>query len=158
MRFTATAAIVSALSLVAVFPAHAEVSVGDVLTRYESLHLALAGDELGKVSAEAGQLEALASDLAKKRTSHAEELKAVSRTAGDLAKSKDLQTARTSFGALSEAVVGWLSRDDESREGRFLFACPMVRGYQKWVQTDKKIRNPYMGLSMPSCGMAAKWD
>ena len=43
------------------------------------------------------------------------------------------------------------------KKGRYVFYCPMVKGYQKWVQVDKKISNPYMGTRMLECGAKSDW-
>jgi hypothetical protein len=38
----------------------------------------------------------------------------------------------------------------QGQPGLFVMTCPMARA--DWVQTDKKVRNPYMGKVMLECG------
>ncbi len=64
----------------------------------------------------------------------------------------DLVKARAAFGELSRAVVAVVAADPSLQPGRFLFQCPMAKGYQRWVQLEEKMANPYMGKRMLECG------
>jgi hypothetical protein len=105
-------------------------STDTMLTRYEAVRAALAHDDLPA----ARQAAALLSDQPAARR---------------IAQAADLAAAREAFKALSTVAVG-LAKD---RPGYFIAFCPMVpddQGY--WVQTTRRISNPYMGSRMAGCG------
>ena len=67
----------------------------------------------------------------------------------------DLDAAREAFGELSRALIALLSEDPSLQEGRYVYECPMVDGYKKWVQVSEGTSNPYMGRKMLECGTEA---
>jgi hypothetical protein len=64
----------------------------------------------------------------------------------------DADAVRKGFGEVSRALVALLAADPALAEGLHVFKCPMAQGYQKWVQSDPKLANPYMGSQMLTCG------
>ncbi len=64
-----------------------------------------------------------------------------------LAKSKSLEDAREAFKVLSAEAAKVAAK----QPGYFVMTCPMVKGGE-WVQTDKRVANPYMGAAMLGCG------
>src|SRR5207244_12538212 len=67
-----------------------------------------------------------------------------------LAKAKDLKAARTADKPLSASLIKYLA-DNKAGKGVYHEAyCPMVKA--SWLQTDKAIKNPYMGKAMLSSG------
>lgn len=74
----------------------------------------------------------------------------VATQAETLAKVKDLKTAREAFKPLSKSLIKYLA-DNKAGKGTYHEAyCPMVKA--SWLQTEKDIRNPYMGKEMLTCG------
>ena len=74
----------------------------------------------------------------------------VATQAETLAKVKDLKTAREVFKPLSKSLIKYLA-DNKAGKGTYHEAyCPMVKA--SWLQTEKDIRNPYMGKEMLTCG------
>jgi len=74
----------------------------------------------------------------------------VAKEAETLAQAKDLKSARTAFKPLSASLVKYLA-DNKAGKGTYHEAyCPMVKA--SWLQTDKAIKNPYMGKEMLTCG------
>lgn len=70
-----------------------------------------------------------------------------------VAKASDIEAARVAFGDLSKAYLEQLGKEpDLQKGGLYAFRCPMAKGYQKWVQTDEAMKNPYMGKAMLECG------
>jgi hypothetical protein len=69
----------------------------------------------------------------------------------------DLAEVRSAFGEVSRAMISVLSAAPSLQEGLHLFECPMAEGYQKWVQSDESVTNPYMGSKMPTCGTPAQF-
>lgn len=132
----------------------------DALLRdYETIRAALASDEAAKVPAAAAALatsaeQALGGASAAAKP-HVQGVVSASRGL-EQAGASDIAKLRTAFGELSQHVVGLLAAEPSLQAGRYVFECPMVKGYRKWVQTKEAIENPYMGKEMLVCGSAAK--
>ncbi len=95
------------------------------LAKYEKVHAALVADDLAAAKAAAKEL--------------GEE--------GDaLAQSASLDAARNSFPKLSDKA----KKLAKGQPGFYVVHCPMAA--KDWVQTSKKIANPYYGQKMSSCG------
>ncbi len=74
----------------------------------------------------------------------------VATQAETLAKTTDLETARAAFKPLSNSLIKYLA-DHKVGAGTYHEAfCPMAGA--SWLQTEKSIKNPYMGSAMSSCG------
>lgn len=74
----------------------------------------------------------------------------VAKQAEALAKAKDLKSAREAFKPLSALLVKYLA-DNKAGKGTYHEGyCPMVKA--SWLQTEKDIKNPYMGKAMLTCG------
>jgi len=110
---------------------------------YEALRERFASDDLegGKAAAAALSKVATAANEA-----------SVAASAEAIAKAADMAAARLAFGELSKAYLAVLAKKPELAQGLFAFRCPMAEGYQKWVQVDETLKNPYMGKKMLECG------
>jgi len=107
-----------------------------------ALHDALARDTMVGVRGQAAALRAAAA---------AANLPAVASAAADLAKQTTLDSARRSFGVLSDALVAYAkSHDDVRAAGVRVAYCPMAR--KSWLQKDGPVENPYYGRRMRACG------
>ena len=74
----------------------------------------------------------------------------VAKQAETLAKAKDLKAAREAFKPLSALLLKYLA-DNKAGKGVYHEGyCPMVKA--SWLQTEKDIKNPYMGKAMLTCG------
>lgn len=105
------------------------------LERYEAVRAGLAADDLGaakKASAAIAAAPGATADAAKK-----------------ISDAESIDAAREAFKALSKQAVSVA----EGQPGYYHAHCPMVPKEEgDWVQTSKKISNPYFGKSMPRCG------
>lgn len=105
------------------------------LTHYEAIRAGLAADDLEatkKAATAAAVPSSPAVDAAKK-----------------IAAADSLESAREAFKPLSKAAVALAA----GQPGYHHAHCPMVpRNEGDWVQTAKKISNPYFGKSMATCG------
>ena len=65
-----------------------------------------------------------------------------------------LPDVRTLFDKVSRQVITLEKQYGHSTGSRFLAFCPMAFGNKGayWLQTEKKIRNPYFGTKMLGCG------
>lgn len=68
-----------------------------------------------------------------------------------IAGSENIFEARKAFSKLSQAVIAAA----ESTPGYYVVQCPMFEN-GIWLQSTEKVSNPYMGQSMPGCGMIKK--
>ncbi len=129
-------------------PAPADAAAMEALAAYEGTRARLALDDLAGAKAEARKLTAANQKLIK-----------LVITARALDAAPELTSARAAFGELSQQVIRLLIEQPALRGGRALYFCPMIHGYNKWVQTSRPIDNPYMGKRMPHCGVElAVWD
>ena len=105
------------------------------LERYEAVRAGLAADDLGAAKkASAGIIAGPA---------------AAAEAAKNLSAAESIEAAREAFKALSKQAVSVT----EGQPGYYHAHCPMVPKQEgDWVQTSKKISNPYFGKSMATCG------
>jgi hypothetical protein len=74
----------------------------------------------------------------------------VAKQADVLAVAKDIKKAREAFKPLSASLVKYLA-DNKAGAGKYhQVYCPMAKA--SWLQTEKAVRNPYMGKAMLDCG------
>lgn len=133
-------AIVVALTAVA----SASDAMKAIVSSYLQIHAALAADKTDGVKAAA---EEIASQAGRMGTSGA----AIEKAARTMAAAADLKAARTALGPLSDAVIAAGKAEDWKDVTDVKVAyCPMVR--QSWLQKGDKIKNPYYGSSMSTCG------
>jgi hypothetical protein len=72
-----------------------------------------------------------------------------------LGAAKDLAAARTAFGDLSDALVGYAEKNGVTLPADIHIAfCPMAN--KPWMQKGTDIKNPYYGTEMSTCGMIKK--
>lgn len=106
------------------------------LSEYESVRAALAADDLSAANKAAAQIA-----KSQKNTASA--------AAEKIASAAKLDAAREAFKALSKEALSVA----KGQPGYFHANCPMVKnGEGDWVQTTRKINNPYFGKSMLTCG------
>ncbi len=117
---------------------------------YDAVHGSLAADSVAGVAEQARTIESLASTLAE-AGEHDAELAAVAKAASEL-ESTDLETARSGFEPLSEAMARYAVAAGLDVE---LYHCSMKEAY--WLQpAGETIENPYYGSSMLACGAPAE--
>ena len=115
-----------------------------VVAPYLEVQAQLAADKVDGIKASAAAISTAASSLGKPGEAIVEAAKALEQAA-------DLDAAREAFGPLSDAVIaaakaeGWTGLDDVK-----VAFCPMVN--RSWLQKGEKIRNPFYGSAMLTCG------
>jgi len=135
----------------AVTPTKAAALAG-VFGAYETIR-ALLADDKADVSAHATTLAA-AARKATVPSSGTKHLADLATAADELAKapSSDIAAVRKIYGEVSRAAVALLGALPEEAKAYHVFQCPMAKGYKRWVQSDKELKNPYMGKKMLACG------
>jgi hypothetical protein len=109
----------------------------EIVKAYLPVADALAADDLGKAQASAATLA---------KQADADGMKAIYDPALALVHAADLKAARTAFKVLSAEVEPLVAGNKDY----VVMHCPMARA--DWVQTDAKVRNPYYGKMMLTCG------
>lgn len=133
--------------------------LGELLDAYDQARVKLAADDSVGAHAVAEKMVTSSRAAATSATGPAQQALNDLATAAEKMKStqeRDMPNLRLAFGEVSKAAVALLVADPKLQTGRFLFMCPMAKGYQKWVQTDPKLRNPYWGAEMLECGEELK--
>lgn len=130
------------------------------LDEYETVRLALAADKTAGVDGEA--LSRALREAAEVAEAENHNLSAVldagALSANALGKAGgDPAGLRAIFSELSRSVVAVTAFDESFSGTRYLFECPMVDGFNQWLQPSPDIDNPYMGLAMPRCGSQISW-
>ncbi len=121
------------------------------LSQYEAVRAALAADDLAAVKKAASGIATTpktppVEPLTAEQKDRQEKFAALVKK---IATADSIKTARVEFKALSKRAIHYA----EGKEGYFVANCPMVEGGEgDWVQTSKKISNPYFGKSMLTCG------
>lgn len=117
--------------------------VKSVYDNYLKIQASLADDSTNGVSEDADA-------IAKAIHGDANMLPAeVASEAEDLAKATDLPSARTAFKPLSNSLIQYLAAHNAKSKYVEIY-CSMADGY--WLQSDKNVKNPYLGLEMSGCG------
>jgi Cu(I)/Ag(I) efflux system membrane fusion protein len=116
-----------------------------VVTAYGQVRAALAADDAEATTKAAGALHLAAG---KAGAVFAE----LARRVGALHMAADLAKQREAFGAVSKALITVLAADAELAKGVTCYECGMAKGYERWVQSDADMGNPYMGKRMLKCG------
>ncbi|MGE3760742.1 MAG: hypothetical protein AB7L94_00625 [Kofleriaceae bacterium] len=130
---------------------------GAILTAYERVRVLLAADEMKGVAEAAREIESSAKTASRVSTT-TPHFTAIASSAAKLAGASDLSAARDSFGEVSRRVIALLASDKALARGQFVYECPMVSGYKKWVQPSEDLQNPYMGKRMLACGGESTWQ
>lgn len=131
-----------------------------VLAANDKIHTALAGDTADGVTASAiaiAEAALAARPLVKDATVQAL-LADLETRARHLGHGGDIEAMRLAYGDLSKPLVAIASAVPALRDGRHIFMCPMAKGYQKWLQSEPSLRNPYFGAKMLTCGEESAWS
>jgi hypothetical protein len=110
-----------------------------LFARYEAVRQALLAGSLDRTKVAASELANVA------RARHAE----VAVDAEKIAASADLDSAKESFAALSDAMIVYRNAGGERPKPQVVY-CSMAR--HSWLQPSGAITNPYYDGAMRSCG------
>lgn len=140
-------------------PAATRADIDKVVSAYELVREALAEDRADVRLQSATLADAAQASSEAAPQSLREPLEELSSAARQLAEieSGDLNAARSGFGQVSRALIAVLSAEPSLQRGRYVYECPMAKGYKKWVQVSEAVSNPYMGSEMLECGTEAEF-
>lgn len=115
-----------------------------IVASYLEIHEQLANDKIDGVKGPARAIAERAASMGKRG-------EPIAKAASALAGAGDVKGAREAFGALSDAVIAAGNAEQWKDTSPVKLAyCPMVN--RSWLQKDDKIRNPYYGSQMATCG------
>ena len=132
-------------------------SIETALVQYEQIRTLLANDSIDGIGEHSDRIALELQTIASPDKEVAKATMGI-QAALEISKSTDIETSRLYFQDLSESIIALASIDEEILEGLHPFMCPMVDGYQNWIQTGSELENPYMGQSMLTCGSAIQWS
>lgn len=140
--------LLSAVAIVATVSAQAGSPLQSTLDKYIQIQTALAGDSLKGVPEAAAEIAGIAkSSDGVVPANIAERARAVGAATG-------IKAAREAFKPLSTALIQAVT-NQKSLSGDYYEAfCPMANA--SWIQTGKKVSNPYFGSGMLGCGEIRK--
>jgi hypothetical protein len=119
--------------------------VKSVYDHYLKIHDALAKDTLTGINEHSSAIaKAVRGDTMKMLPA------SVADQAEKLGKATDLKAAREAFKPLSDSLAKYLADHKVPKGTYYKVYCPMADA--NWLQTDKKIQNPYYGKAMIDCG------
>jgi hypothetical protein len=134
-----------------------QASVDQITKAYLSIQSQLASDSVDQVPA---QLQTIR-DSAKSLQRHGSQRNNSTLNARGTAIAKaadfdvkDIEQARNKLVALSGSVIELVQTQppsDDAASELYMAQCPMVED-GRWLQTSKKVTNPYMGSRMLQCG------
>lgn len=114
-----------------------------LVASYLDIQAALAADKVEDVKAPARTLTAQAVALGKDGADIAKAATAMEQAGG-------IAAARDALGPLSDAVIARVRAVGSNDADLRLGYCPMVK--RSWLQRGERVRNPYYGASMLTCG------
>lgn len=78
----------------------------------------------------------------------------IAQAADELSAAADLAAARAAFSKLSDTVIAYSQSTKPAGNDVHTMYCPMAK--KQWLQKGEKVRNPYYGKSMLTCGEKKK--
>ena len=126
---------------------------------YERTRAALARDRMEGVSDGARTIaQALRAASAAMPKEHAEVATRAAASGDRVASATTLDGARKAFADLNRDFLGIVSADARLTDGWRVFECGMFEGKPRWMQRAPAPENPYMGTTMPTCGLPSAWN
>jgi membrane fusion protein, copper/silver efflux system len=132
-------------------------SLTDALRALDEIGVALTKDEV-ELGHAAHELEAALESAAKSGGETAAVLESAAAEARRLGQARGVDDARKALQDVSAKLLPVVAGDAELTSSWYLFECPMVDGFNKWVQSHPSLENPYMGQRMLKCGSAVEWS
>jgi hypothetical protein len=125
-----------------------------LLGTYYSIKNALVNSDAAMASAKAAEFQKEISSIDEKSFSGEADFKAsqakLSKDAGQIAESKDIEKQREYFAGLSTGLFKLAKADKLTTAAVYYQYCPMKKTY--WLSAAKDIKNPYYGKQMLTCG------
>jgi len=133
----------------AVTGASSKQQLSQMLSLYYNIKNALVSGDVTSASTNAAQFLRVVNTIDFKVISEGN-IQILSRDAGKLSNTKDLEQQRELFAALSSNMVAIVKVLKPGNEPVHVQYCPMKKA--SWLSSEKQIRNPYYGSSMLTCG------
>ncbi|HVS31868.1 MAG TPA: efflux RND transporter periplasmic adaptor subunit [Thermoanaerobaculia bacterium] len=135
------------------FPPGVLTELRRALGAYEQARAMLANDRLDGIATHAN---ALAAAFTAARPSTGDEVRQClldgTAAARKLAAATSLDAARAAFKDVSMYLFALAASDPRLASGWHAYECSMTDGFNKWLQNEEGVSNPYMGTAMQTCG------
>lgn len=126
-----------------------DAQVTKLYQNYITIKDALASDNADKTSQAATEFIKTASAIDYKVLSEGN-VSVLKKDATAISNARDIAAQRETFFNLSDNMIALAKQFKVSESPVFVQYCPMADG--SWLSNEKKIINPYYGISMLSCG------
>jgi len=126
-----------------------EASTDSLLGQYYKIQQSLSSDSTAGVADAAAQIEKIGKKDAASSHAGRERLLALAAAAAKL-KAADLKAPVTAFGELSDQMIAVVKETGAKTNPPYQVYCPMAK--KSWLQAGAKVKNPYYGSAMPTCG------
>ncbi|WP_419870786.1 DUF3347 domain-containing protein [Chryseobacterium sp. CT-SW4] len=142
---TALLTVFSVFSVAAQLKSDAQVST--LYKDYIAIKTSLSSDDADKASRSAQEFIKSASSV---KTLPENKLKALTKDADVISKTKNIKNQREAFQRLSGNMIALTKEFKLSAQPVYVQHCPMKNA--DWLSNEKQIVNPYYGKAMSSCG------
>lgn len=135
-----------------------KIQLGKVYEKYISLKNALVNSDPQNASSMAKNIVTSLSEVDMKLLTGEAHMKwmdisgSIEKSAGSVASSKDVETQRKNFSALSDQLYKAVKSFGLNGKTVYHQFCPMYSGGAYWLSETDQIRNPYYGEEMLTCG------
>lgn len=135
--------------------------LGSVFQSYLEIRDALGGDDVKSAAAGAKELKENLNAInnfqliTTQRSEWKKQAKLLTTSAQEIQESSDINTQRSAFYGLSNALTETLKAYGPIDKTLYRQHCPMAFNNQggDWLSDSKVILNPYLGTKMPKCGV-----
>ena len=135
------------------FPPEVLTELRRAMGAYEQARAMLAHDRIDGIASHAN---ALAAAFTAARPETGDEVKQClldgTAAARELAGATSLDAARSAFKDVSKYLFALAASDPRLAAGWHAYECRMTDGFNKWMQNEEGVSNPYMGTAMQTCG------
>jgi len=136
-----------------------QVIMQNVLERYLTIQQKLADDTTSGVEGEAQGISKQVGEFFKKPCKPSEascsSVMLKIQSAAQSMKGTEIKSLRKSFHELSAALIEYWEKFDPKWPDIYEFRCPLAEDNQgaSWMQRGSEIKNPYLGHTLPKCGI-----
>ena len=128
---------------------------------YDEMRALLAADSTDGLDEHATELQQAANsakeDADDGLAQHLEQLTEEAERFHDHSEETDIEQVRIDFGEISRELVAVVATIPDLRDELYVYECPMAQEYDRWIQLEEKMANPYMGEEMLKCGSEVDW-
>lgn len=131
-------------------------TIQPLIAAYSDLNNALFDSDAKRAKAAAAVIEQALKELNRDslNSKDAKQITKLEKSVIEIQKTTDIEKQRNYFMTTSESFYQFLKSNSGNSENLYYTFCPMANNGKGayWISETEKIRNPYYGLKMASCG------